>query len=579
MANQRILRTETDAPGFEILSNGALLNDNFKVKALQVSKSVNSIPTARLTLEDNRDFSASNSNEFLPGAEIEIKMGYHNNYETVFKGIIISHGVKMRQDKGAKLIVELKDAAVKMTVGRKNKYFNDLTDSAIIEEIIRSYGFEAELEHSPVNQAEIVQYYCTDWDFIVSRAEANGMLVFVDDGTITVKPPDLDQGAVFKLDYGVNIYEFDTETDATDQFNAVESSAWKPSSQEVISTKAMNPGIPEQGNIKNSDLAKVIGLDNLSLQHSGNLNSEELQSWANARLLRSKLAKIKGRIRTIGLAGIKPGNIVELAGMSDRFNGMAFVSAVSHHFGTGGSWFTDIEIGLSQQWLISHSDKIMAKPSSSLLPGINGLQIGIVTVIHNDPDNADRICVRLPLVSTSEQGIWARIATLDAGNHRGSFFRPEVGDEVIVGFINDDPRDAIVLGMLNSSAKPAPITATVKNNEKGFVTKNQIKLLFDDEKNSITIETPNRNKAVLSDSEKSVHLEDEHGNKMTLGTDGILIDSSTDITIRASGKLNLESGSSMSLSAASAFKAEGTGGAELSSSATVVVKGSLVSIN
>ena len=29
-----------------------------------------------------------------------------------------------------------------------------------------------------------------------------------------------------------------------------------------------------------------------------------------------------------------------------------------------------------------------------------------------------------------------------------------MNDEVIVAFINDDPRHAIVLGMLNSSAKP-----------------------------------------------------------------------------------------------------------------------------
>ena len=38
-----------------------------------------------------------------------------------------------------------------------------------------------------------------------------------------------------------------------------------------------------------------------------------------------------------------------------------------------------------------------------------------------------------------EQGVWARVATLDAGNDRGTFFRPEVDDEVVLGFFHDDP--------------------------------------------------------------------------------------------------------------------------------------------
>jgi len=56
------------------------------------------------------------------------------------------------------------------------------------------------------------------------------------------------------------------------------------------------------------------------------------------------------------------------------------------------------------------------------------------------------------MISTSDDGIWARISTLDAGKQRGTFFRPEIGDEVIVGFLNDDPRYPVVLGMVNSSA-------------------------------------------------------------------------------------------------------------------------------
>ncbi len=583
MTDLRINRTVIDRPGFEIFSGGTQLGNDFAVRSVVVSKSVNRIPTARLVLEDGdvatQDFQASNSNELLPGAEIEIKMGYRNDYETVFKGIVIKHGIKTQQNERSLLTLELKDTTIKMTIGRKNKYFKDATDSDIIEEILSGYDFETEIEATAVNQAEMVQYYCTDWDFIVTRAEANGMLVFVNDGTVSIKPPDLSERPTLNLSYGNNIYEFDTEIDARDQFAGVKSNAWDFGQQEMIFSEASDPGFPEQGNISNSDLAEIIGLENLPFNHSGSVNSEELQSWADARLLRSKLAKVRGRIRINGINGIVPGNVVEISGMGDRFNGTAFVSSVGHFYGPGAPWYTDLEIGLSQEWLIEHFDNVIAKPSASLVPGINGLQIGIVTGIHDDPDGEDRIQIKLPVVDPDDDGIWARVASLDAGENRGTFFRPEIGDEVIVGFINDDPRDAVVLGMLNSSAKPAPIVATEDNNEKGFITREQLKLLFDDDKKSVTLETPNGNKAVLNDDEGSIILEDENGNKMTMDSSGITLESASDLTIKASGDITMESGTDMTLSAGTQFKSEGAAGAEISSGAMVTVQGSVVQIN
>jgi Rhs element Vgr protein len=582
MPNLDLNRTVVDRPGFEVFADGTQLRDEIAVRAVSISKSANKIPTARLVIEDgsipDQDFPTSNMDELLPGVEVEIKMGYRDEFETVFKGIIIRHGLKTQQNARSLLTLDLKDVAIKMTVGRKNKYFKEVTDSDIIEEIIDQYGFVKDIEATNLNHSEMVQYYCTDWDFMASRTETNGQLIFVDDGTITTKAPDLGQTVKMTLSYGQNIVEFNVEIDARDQFSGVESTTWDFGQQEVISSEATDPGIPEQGNIANNDLADVLGVENAPFVHGGRVNSEELQSWADARFMRSKLSKVKGRIRIIGNSDIKPGDIIELEGMGDRFNGTAFVSSVGHSYGPGSPWFTDLEIGLSQEWLIEQYDNVMAKPSSSLLPGVNGLQIGIVTAIHNDPDGEDRIQVKLPVVDTEDEGIWARISTLDAGENRGSFFRPELEDEVIVGFINGDPRDAIILGMLNSSAKPAPLTAEEENNEKGFITREELKLLFDDDKKSITIETPNGNKVILSDDGGSIELEDENGNKTTMDSSGITIESASDITIKATGDITLE-GTNINEKASANYKAEGGAGAELSTSAVAVVKGSLVQIN
>ena len=177
-----------------------------------------------------------------------------------------------------------------------------------------------------------------------------------------------------------------------------------------------------------------------------------------------------------------------------------------------------------------------------------------------------------------EQGIWARVASLDAGDNRGAFFRPEIDDEVIIGFINADPRQAVILGSLNSSSKPAPISATDDNHEKGFFTRSGMKILFDDDKKEVTIDTPNGNKIQLSEDQGSILVEDENGNKIQMNSDGIEIESIKDINISAQGDVNIE-GLNVNAKANVQFAAEGSAGAELSAGGSTVVKGAIVQIN
>ena len=75
-----------------------------------------------------------------------------------------------------------------------------------------------------------------------------------------------------------------------------------------------------------------------------------------------------------------------------------------------------------------------------------------------DPENLSRVQVRLPNfdgVADQDAAVWARVAVPFAGNRRGAFMLPDVGDEVLVSFINRDPRFPVVVGGLwNGNAGP-----------------------------------------------------------------------------------------------------------------------------
>ncbi|TCN52486.1 type VI secretion system tip protein VgrG [Flavobacterium circumlabens] len=581
MNNSGVIQTSksADLVTHKILIEGEELSKTYQVKSVVVQNEVNRIPMAQIVLTDGeaseRDFKLSNEELLIPGKKIEITAGYHNDEETIYKGIVIKHSIKIKSG-ASLLIIECKDEAVKLTIGRKSKYFYDVKDSEAFEEIIDAYGLEKEVEATNFSHKELVQYNTSDWDFIVSRAQANGKLCFVENGKITISKPNITAAAVETVTFGSSLLDFDAEIDARNQFAKVSSYSWDYSNQELVEIEATDPAISLNGNLSPSDLAGTIELENLELRHGGNISDVELQDWADAKLLFQQLSKIRGRVKFQGIPAVKPNTIIMLEGVGDRFNGKAYITGVFHEI-AAGNWTIDAQFGLNPEWF-SETFDIHTPTGSGIIPAIKGLHTGIVTQLESDPNGEDRILVKIPIINNEEQGIWCRVASPDAGENRGIFFRPEIEDEVIIGFINEDPNNAIVLGMLHSSGKPAPITAADANHQKGIVTRSEMKVLFDDEKKSIGIETPAGKKITLDEDKGVIIIEDENSNVITIDSKGIKMESAGNIEIKATGDVKIE-GTNVSISASAQFKAEGSAGAEVSSGATAILKGSIVQIN
>jgi Rhs element Vgr protein len=385
--------------------------------------------------------------------------------------------------------------------------------------------------------------------------------------------------------------EFEAEIDARYQYSESTASAWDAKTQKNIEGDGKAAGKNTQGNLTEKKLAEVIGLASLDLRHAGQVTQEELTAWASAALTKSSLAKIVGRVRFQGIADVLPGKMIELAGVGKRFNGNAYIAGVRHEI-SDGEWWVDVQFGLPADWF-SHKSDVMEPPASGLLPAVSGLMIGKVKKIDADPDGEHRIQVALPAVDEAAEGLWARIATLDAGKERGTFFMPEIGDEVVLGFLNDDPRDPVILGMLHSSKLTPPLKAEKENAKKGYVSRGKMQMTYDDKDKVIEISTPAGNKITFSEKDKSLTIEDQNKNKIEMTNAGITLESAKDIILKAKGDVKIEGtkieakakadlkieGTNVGLKAQAQLKAEGAAGAELSTGAIAVIKGSLVKIN
>jgi len=581
----------------DILLEGSPIKDTYDVLSVEVDKAINTIPSATMVIllplgdAENKAFKISEADDFAPGKGVEIKVGYNSKNDPIFKGIIIRHGIKAKGGDRAQLVLYCQDEAVKMTVGKKVKAFEKQTDSAILEAIIGEHKLDKDIASTKYEYAQLLQTGMTDWDFAVTRAEANGLISYAEDGKVFIKEPLSSGSAELEVSYDRDVFEFEAEIDAGYQFPKVTASGWDFATQKFVEVASTEPSINKQGDLSGKELADVIGEKNAAaVQFTGPMEQEELSGIANGLLLRSRLAALRGSVVFYGNASPKLNTLIDLKGFGTRFNGSALISSIRHTI-FEGTWRTKTGFGISPE-LYHEKHPQSTAGTRGILPSVNGLQNGIVKQIEEDPNSEHRILTNLPILGTD---IWARQAGFYATSGKGSFFLPEVGDEVIVGFLNDDPRYAILLGSVYSSKNAPPYTADKDNTFKAIVSKSELKIEINDKDKVFTISTPGGNSVVLSDKEKSIVMTDQNGNSVAMEKKGITVKSSKDITLDAGGKISLKAKQNIEASSSGGdvalkglnvngdgkvgVKMKGGASAELSAGGQTTVKGAMVMIN
>ncbi len=565
---------------YALLVDGTAVSESVEIVSIAIHQEINVITRATIVIVDGEpeteDFQISGSNLFLPGKEIEISLGYDSSNEKVFKGIIISNSQKANDD-STLLIVECKDKAVKMTLDKNSKHYENLSATDIADTLLSSYGItNKNITSSPVTHKQLVQFNSSDWDFMISRLDAVTRMCILNNGEIRIKQiVEGPQGATLaEFGFGDNIIEFEGEMDSRVQSDDVKLLSWNYTSQELeeeVSALSQNSG--------NGVSTEVLGSgQKTTVRAGGKKEPTEQQALAKTKKIREVLSRITGKVKFFGRVAnpVLPGDFIKLKGLGTNFNGSIFVSSIDHDY-SDGDWTTTATLGWNEKYFTEYINQSSPTSSAGELTALQGLQTGVITDII-DADGDFRIKLRLPLVDSRSEGVYARLATLDAGNKRGTFFMPEIGDEVVVGFMNNNPDQPVILGMLHSSKNSAPLEPENTNDKKGYVSRSEIKIIIDDGERSITIETPGGNIFKMNDTESKITLLDSNNNKITMEQAGVTIESATVLTLKAGTSLAI-SAPQLSMKADGELTLEGGGSTTLKSSGMMTIQGSMVSIN
>lgn len=198
-------------------------------------------------------------------------------------------------------------------------------------------------------------------------------------------------------------------------------------------------------------------------------------------------------------------------------------------------------------------------------PGlIRGVSVGVVSQNH-DPEGLGRVKVRFPWRENPDESHWARIAVPMAGKNRGTWFLPEVGDEVLVACDAERIEHPYVLGALWNGQEPPPETnSDGRNDIRKIRSRSGHEIIFDDgARGRIDIHLSDNKRQVLLDPDGIV-IKDDGGNEIEIkslpGT----------ITIKSNSKLSIQS-KVIDIKADASMTLQATG--------TLTIQGALVKIN
>lgn len=609
------VHSKVDYPTFNVLIAGKEIKAFYPVLSISIDRDAHKVSRAKITISDGDahegSFSISELADFDPGKTVEIKLGYHNTNKTVFKGVIVNHDIRVKSYANKLLsLLELtcKDVAFKLTGTRNTATYLKNKDSQVIQTLAKKAALTCTVTATTFEHPWLIQHDCTDWDFINLRAQANGFIVFNEDGKLDVKKPVFTGSAALKVEQS-NVYSFKSSLSGNHQLKKITLEAWDSSTQKLVKGESTEPTLNSYGVAKGNKVSATSGDKELSYAFSSAEAQATLKDLANGLLLANRLSMFKGEICFVGSDKVKLGGLLTLEGFGKRFNGDIYITGYTHEI-RDGLWKTTVRFGLSSVPYQEDPAYQLKGKTTSGLASIDGLHIGVVKKMDTDPDGMFRVQVGIDSLNASTDLIWARFVQPYATKKAGFFFYPEVNDEVLIGFLNQDPRNAVILGSLYSKKNTPAVTPADKNYQKSIVTNAQLKISFDDEKKVTTIETPGKQKITLSDEDKKIVLEDQHKNTITMDENGIKLDTKKDLVLNATGSIKITAkkditasatsdisldskanfkfkaaanvdgqGLQVALKASTTFAAEGSAQTDIKSGGILSVKGSLVKIN
>ncbi|MGP8336083.1 phage baseplate assembly protein V [Serratia sp. CY43514] len=435
------------------------------IRSLRVQQLINEIPLAQLELRIPTDnHSAADEavqrevSRFSLGAHVVIARGKI----TLFNGYLVQKKIQLK-GKYWSVRLEARHALQKLTFLPRSRVFVNDNDHDLLKKLLLpanvSLTQKAYAQLSSKHE-QLIQFRLTDWQFIRSRLLSMNCWLLPDATSDAVVISPLSDAAIAprtltreSRDY--TLYEVNLSFDNRFTVDNVSLQGWDIAAQRLTPAQnspasAFRPWKPEgkagQSPSGEQDYALAFSM----------LPETTLKTLSDSWLNHQQMTGVQGYIELAGTRDFAPGESIILSGFGAGLDGTVILSGVNQRFDSKDGWRSELVIGMPTS---------MLEPA----PPVRSLHIGTVAAFTSDPQHLDRIALHLPALNLSDSPIFARLSKPWASKASGFCFYPEPGDEVVVGFIDSDPRYPIILGAMHNPKNTAPFPPDKKNNRKGVI--------------------------------------------------------------------------------------------------------------
>ncbi|MCK4734088.1 MAG: hypothetical protein KAT65_16670, partial [Methanophagales archaeon] len=431
-----------------------------------------------------------------PGNEVEINFGYAGKEsKCLFKGTINALSPGFQSTGIPSLTVEGYDPSHAM-----QKKMTEIKDDIVVKhsDIAKKLATEYHIIDTDIEDSE--KKYSkeerkkgeNDYKFLRGLADKSGFEFFVLRGTLYFREPrDTKKGGVVKtFQHGKNLISFTPRLSMASIVKEVVVYGWDEKTKDRLEDNATLSDITTDRDLKNllekfmkgSEDQKPKKLEDKALK-----TKEEVKKRAKVELKKAINNFIHGSLECIGDPELTPGSSIKIVGIGTLFSGYYYITSAKHTFNDNGYRTTlgirrivfESEGGLSKS-SVDLPLNLLNQEDDALTGQFYGVFIGLVTN-NEDDEKRGRVKVEFPWRGNSNESNWARVATVMAGKDRGTFFLPEVDDEVLVAFDRGDINHPYVIGSLwNGVDTPPETNADGKNNIRKIKSRSGHEIIFDD---------------------------------------------------------------------------------------------------
>ncbi len=261
-------------------------------------------------------------------------------------------------------------------------------------------------------------------------------------GSVEIFSPNSEKFGTNRIESNKLPIAFEAAMDSRSQIISGKGKVWDFASQEIVSTGIITDEGAEPGEISAETHSRVF--DNGEIQLKSQSSSiAEMEEKVRNLLEFCKLSKITGKMIFDEFMDFSAGEFLDVQHDGSSFNGKHFINGISWQF-KNDRWETVVLFGLDhsiKKNLLNQSEKQYKQT----------LMYGKVLQNCNDPAGEERILVKIPLIDEAN-GIWCRLAMVSTGEHQGIIQRPEIDQEVLLGFLDSGLHHAVSLGNMYGSA-------------------------------------------------------------------------------------------------------------------------------